>query len=650
MARRAPRRAGSGSQRRARRRHARPVVPRRGVHPDVGGHGAATGRVTSARGRAATPPTCWPAPSGPAARPVAAAKRDNLLRKELAWLRRGAPARTSKPRFRLDAAAALDRRRAAAARRRRADAARHRPAGQGRAGPRGRPTRSAARGGSRTLLDDVTWRLGPGDRWGVVGVNGAGKTTLLRLLAGELRTRSRGASARQDGRGRGAHPGRRRARRARRPARRRGRRAGAAQVAAVGGKELTAAQLVERLGFTRERAHTRGPRPVRRRAAAAAAAPAARRRAERPAARRADQRPGHRHPRRAGGPARRLARHARGRLARPLPAGAGVRPAGRAARRRRRCGTCPAASSSTWRCVAAREATAPGAPGARPTRHRAGPGRRRHGRGRAPVPRAAESRAGPQGPGADRAAAGRIAEQEARAARPRWPAAATDHEAVLALDASCGRWRRSASASRRVAGSGGPRRLTGTLEGQASNGATSTRSRPPAAARSASGRSGQEPRSTSSRSASAASTRRGRAREPDEHPAPVGRGRPPLDQAAGRRAGRCGWSSCRWSRASGSPGVPGRAGRAHPRGAARTARRTPTAPGRAGRTPRGRARSRCRARRLTRDSTCSGATSRSGRSRRQASTIRSTSSVTSGVQAAQGRRRAGGRRGRSRRG
>jgi ATP-binding cassette subfamily F protein uup len=113
------------------------------------------------------------------------ARRQNLLRKELAWLRRGPPARTSKPQFRIDAANALI-----------ADE------------PPVRDTLSLQRfatvrlgksvydvedvtvrvptsgGGERVLLDDVTWRLGPGDRIGIVGVNGSGKTTLLRLLAG----------------------------------------------------------------------------------------------------------------------------------------------------------------------------------------------------------------------------------------------------------------------------------------------------------------------------------------------------------------------------------------------------------------------------------------------------------------------------------
>ena len=110
-------------------------------------------------------------------------RRQNLLRKELAWLRRGAPARTSKPKFRIDAAAELI---------------------SNEPNPRDSVALSklaTTRLGKdvldaeelsyevagRKLLQDVTWRLGPGDRFGLVGVNGAGKTTLLKLLTGELK-------------------------------------------------------------------------------------------------------------------------------------------------------------------------------------------------------------------------------------------------------------------------------------------------------------------------------------------------------------------------------------------------------------------------------------------------------------------------------
>jgi ABC transport system ATP-binding/permease protein len=111
-------------------------------------------------------------------------RRQNLARKELAWLRRGAPARTSKPRFRIDAANALI-----------ADVP----------DPRDKLSLkqfSVTRLGKdvfdlehvdvtlpdeRVLFRDVTWSIGPGDRIGIVGVNGSGKSTLLRLLAHEQR-------------------------------------------------------------------------------------------------------------------------------------------------------------------------------------------------------------------------------------------------------------------------------------------------------------------------------------------------------------------------------------------------------------------------------------------------------------------------------
>ncbi|BCJ66277.1 ABC-F family ATP-binding cassette domain-containing protein [Polymorphospora rubra] len=108
------------------------------------------------------------------------ARRQNLLRKEIAWLRRGPPARTSKPRFRIEAANALI-----------ADV------------PEPRDTVTLQRlatarlgkqvydltdvtllAGPKLILDDLTWQVGPGDRIALLGANGAGKTTLLRLLAG----------------------------------------------------------------------------------------------------------------------------------------------------------------------------------------------------------------------------------------------------------------------------------------------------------------------------------------------------------------------------------------------------------------------------------------------------------------------------------
>jgi len=115
-------------------------------------------------------------------------KRQNLARKELAWLRRGAPARTSKPRFRIDAANALI-----------ADVPPLRDPVSLRALATARlgkdvvdlldvsvavPTPSGS--DARAVLQGVTWRIAPGERTGVLGANGAGKSTLLALIAGTV--------------------------------------------------------------------------------------------------------------------------------------------------------------------------------------------------------------------------------------------------------------------------------------------------------------------------------------------------------------------------------------------------------------------------------------------------------------------------------
>ncbi|MER7211023.1 ABC-F family ATP-binding cassette domain-containing protein [Streptosporangium sp. NPDC020072] len=115
------------------------------------------------------------------------ARRQNLMRKEIAWLRRGPPARTSKPKFRIEAAQALiadepppresvELVKFAAARLGRTvydleDVTLH--AGGPGAGP--------------LVLEHATWQFGPGDRVGLIGVNGSGKSSLLRLLADTVR-------------------------------------------------------------------------------------------------------------------------------------------------------------------------------------------------------------------------------------------------------------------------------------------------------------------------------------------------------------------------------------------------------------------------------------------------------------------------------
>ncbi|WP_370289777.1 ATP-binding cassette domain-containing protein [Nocardioides sp.] len=109
------------------------------------------------------------------------ARRQNLMRKELAWLRRGAPARTSKPKVRIDAANAL---------------IEDVPPPRDRLELQRFATQRLGKDvidvedvdlvrGERRLLHRATWRLGPGDRVGLVGVNGAGKTSVLALLSGE---------------------------------------------------------------------------------------------------------------------------------------------------------------------------------------------------------------------------------------------------------------------------------------------------------------------------------------------------------------------------------------------------------------------------------------------------------------------------------
>jgi ATPase subunit of ABC transporter with duplicated ATPase domains len=111
------------------------------------------------------------------------ARRQNLIRKELAWLRRGPPARTSKPRFRIDAANALIRDEPPAR-----DSLQLREFATARLGKDVFDAHDVSYGlpDGRVLFSHLEWSIGPGDRIGIVGVNGSGKTTLLRLLGGEV--------------------------------------------------------------------------------------------------------------------------------------------------------------------------------------------------------------------------------------------------------------------------------------------------------------------------------------------------------------------------------------------------------------------------------------------------------------------------------
>ena len=177
------------------------------------------------------------------------ARRRNLLRKELAWLRRGPQARTSKPKFRVEAANALI-------------------AGEPPARDSVELSRLATArlgktvidledvsvlAGERRLLDDVTWQLGPGERVGVVGVNGTGKTTLLQLLAGilpgSLVTTGRVVRGKTVRIGYltqepvPVDPGLRALEAAEQ----------VRSLARVGGREMSASQLLDRLGLTGER-------------------------------------------------------------------------------------------------------------------------------------------------------------------------------------------------------------------------------------------------------------------------------------------------------------------------------------------------------------------------------------------------------------
>ena len=114
------------------------------------------------------------------------ARRNNLIRKELAWLRRGAPARTTKPKFRVDAANELISAEPAPR-----DSTELLKFALNRLGNTVFELHHAQiQAGEKELIHDLTWNIGPGDRIGIVGINGAGKTTLMRTLAGQLKPTS----------------------------------------------------------------------------------------------------------------------------------------------------------------------------------------------------------------------------------------------------------------------------------------------------------------------------------------------------------------------------------------------------------------------------------------------------------------------------
>jgi ABC transport system ATP-binding/permease protein len=177
------------------------------------------------------------------------ARRQNLLRKEIAWLRRGPPARTSKPKFRIDAANALI-----------ADVPEPRDTvslkrlATTRLGKQVYELADATvRLGDRTILSDVDWLVGPGDRIGLVGPNGAGKSTLLRVLVGTLAL-DRGECRR----GQTVRPAFLSQELAELPVQKRVLEAveEVARRVNLGGRELGAAQLAEVFGFTDRRLWT----------------------------------------------------------------------------------------------------------------------------------------------------------------------------------------------------------------------------------------------------------------------------------------------------------------------------------------------------------------------------------------------------------
>jgi ATP-binding cassette subfamily F protein uup len=178
-------------------------------------------------------------------------RRQQLMRKELAWLRRGPPARTSKPRFRIEAANALIADEPPAR-----DATELLRFASSRLGNKVIEAEDISYAyGEAKIINRLTWRLGPGDRVALVGTNGSGKSTLLRLLAGEL-TPSHGQVQRGEtvklahlSQSAAEIPEQRTVLEAVEEVKRR--------ATLAGGEELTAGRLADRFGFRGEKAITR---------------------------------------------------------------------------------------------------------------------------------------------------------------------------------------------------------------------------------------------------------------------------------------------------------------------------------------------------------------------------------------------------------
>ncbi|MEU2034767.1 ABC-F family ATP-binding cassette domain-containing protein [Nocardia amamiensis] len=183
------------------------------------------------------------------------ARRRNLARKELAWLRRGPQARTSKPRYRVEAAEALI-----------ADVPPPRDSVSLAAFARKRLGRvvveledaTLATPDGRELVRDLTWRLAPGERVGLVGVNGSGKTTLLRALAADTGPNGSALAAGKRVQGQTVQIGWLRQELDDLPTELRVLEAvqQVAQRIMLGDKEISAGQLAERLGFSPARQRT----------------------------------------------------------------------------------------------------------------------------------------------------------------------------------------------------------------------------------------------------------------------------------------------------------------------------------------------------------------------------------------------------------